>query len=58
MNENNTKVIFIYDNEVEFLELTPDQMKLLDYLMKYDYLVYDLDVKVNPEYEKIWHRGR
>lgn len=51
--EENTKVIFIYDGEVEFLELTPDQMKLLDYLMKYDYLTYDLDVKTNPEYEKI-----
>jgi hypothetical protein len=53
MNENNTKVIFVYDDEVEFLELTPDQMKLLEYLMKYDYLIYDLNVKVNPEYEKI-----
>lgn len=53
MNENNTKVIFIYDDEVEFLELTPDQMKLLEYLQKYDYLIYDLDVKVNPEFEKI-----
>ena len=53
MNEDNTKVIFIYDNEVEFLELTPEQMKLLEYLMTYDYLVYDLDVKTNPGYEKI-----
>jgi hypothetical protein len=53
MNEDNTKVIFIYDDEVEFFELTPDQMKLLEYLMKYDYLIYDLNVKVNPEFEKI-----
>jgi hypothetical protein len=53
MNENNTKVIFIYEEEADFLELTPEQMKLLDYLQENNYLIYDLDVKVNPEFEKI-----
>ena len=53
MNENNTKVIFIYDGEVDFLELTPEQMKLLDYLQENNYLTDYLEVKVDPEFEKI-----
>lgn len=53
MNEDNTKVIFIYDGEIDFLMLTPDQMKLLDYLQENNYLIDYLDVKVNPEFEKI-----
>ena len=51
--EENTKVIFIYDGEVDFLELTPEQMKLLEYLKENDYLIYDLDVKENPDYRTI-----
>lgn len=53
MNEDNTKVVFTYDAEIDFLELTPEQMRLLDYLQENNYLVDFLEIKVNPEYEKI-----
>ena len=53
MNENNTKVILIYDGEVEFLDLTPEQMKLLDYFQENNYLADWLEVKADPEFEKI-----
>lgn len=53
MNENNTKVIFNYNGEVNFVELTPEQIKLLDFLENSGYFVYDLSIMKNPEFEKI-----
>lgn len=51
--EENTKVIFNYDGEEDFLELTPEQMRLLIYLKDNDYLIYDLSVTEDPVYRKI-----
>jgi hypothetical protein len=54
MNEDTIKVILTYDgDDPKFLALTPDQLKLLNYLREEEYLTFNLDVNVDPDFEKI-----
>jgi hypothetical protein len=54
INEDTIKVILTYDGDApKFLALTPDQLKLLNYLREEEYLTFNLDVNVDPDFEKI-----